>query len=299
VTKKHAHTVSPRRLDTSSPDELIATHARLQRLVVKAKAGKPPGSVNYDLSECESIDPGALLLMMYAGAKLGELGWDAYATGEGTAHAIVLHNLTHFNLSDEERKQFPKEVGEFPLRAVKDANHMVAELDDWASTVRQGAGANPEDVAEWQTQIAEVTTNAIQHGPTGLSPERQPMPPILLAGHADKQTRRVQLAVIDRGAGVPAVLRPKLPEHFKGEKDGRIIKEACRPGVTSRCSPQNQGAGLPTLVGMVKANGGTLQIFSHRGLVHVRNGKMYHRTHDKSDRRLEGTLTILTLRIGA
>jgi hypothetical protein len=283
----------PKPLLTATPDDVLRTHDSLQRLVRKAKSAPPGGGeVAYDLSQCSEIDPGAVLLMMYAGAMLGAAGWSAFATGDSPAMRKLGKNLRHLRLSPEDRKTLQIDVGEYPLRTVAERTTMVAELEDWANTVRQGTGAKPEEVATWSMQISEVITNGFQHGATNLE---RPFPEMLLIGGSDGA--RVQLAALDRGAGIPRVIEKYVASAVANKGDGALIKEACRPGVTSRCSPQNQGYGLPHLVDSVKRNGGTLQIFSQRGFVRVMNSRLTSRNFNRSARRLDGTLTIISLNV--
>jgi hypothetical protein len=286
----------PKPLLTTEPDLVLSTHDSLQRLLRKAKRAPNQGAhVAYDLSKCTDIDPGAVLLMMYAGQKLAENGWGAYATGESAAMRKLSKNLEHLRLLPENRATFVRDAGEYPLRSVDNRNTMVRELEEWALTVRQGTQAKPEDVAIWGMQISEVVTNGFQHGPTNLGHE---LPAILLAGGVNDAANRVQLAALDFGSGIPRVIEGFVSEAVRLKGDGALIREACKKGVTSHCSRQNQGYGLPHLIESVKQNGGTLQIFSHRGFVHVTaNGRTYARNYESSDRRLDGTLTIVSLRV--
>jgi len=250
--------------------------------------------VAVDLSEASDIDPGAVLLMMYTGWILLRRGWSLYVTGSGEALRKVSKNLQHLRLTAKDRPLFERDPGDYPLRQVKDKNNMVSELEDWAETVKKDTHAKEEHVAVWSMQIGEVVTNSFQHGPDGQGPVPVPPNVLLCGGFRDNH---VQLAALDTGRGIPASIKEVVADEVRQEGDAALIREACKLGVTSRSTRWNQGYGLPHLVDLVKENGGTVQIFSQRGLVHLRGQQLHKRNLEKSERRLNGTLTIVSLRV--
>ncbi len=293
---EYAFTVRPTRpLLTGTPQEILATHDTLQRLIRKTtgKAVLGTTDVAFDLSKVPDIDPGAVLLMMHAGHSLSSQGWEPYAidtTGQSLAMRKVSKNLQHLRLSPSDRINFPSNEGEYPLRAVFDRSSMVTELVDWSSTVQVGTTVEPEQVAMWGVQISEVVTNSFQHAPT---PPKKQLPPIYLAGGVRQGS--VQLAALDRGRGIPKTIEEVASEAMRKRGHGALIRHACKRGVTSHSTRQNQGAGLPDLIESVTRNGGTLTIFSQGGFVHLERGKLSHKNLERSDRRIAGTFTIVSL----
>jgi hypothetical protein len=284
-------------LTSSAPDRLVSTHAAVYRLVRDAKQIALLGAVNaslgWDVSDCQDLDPGAVLLLFHAAQQIGKLGYQTFATGDGPALKVLSDHLRHYHSPPDERRTIPKKLGDFLLREVRGPEHMVRELEEWAESVRAGTNATAEQVGSWQALIAEVTTNGIQHGKTGLG---HPLPPMLLVGRAYAESHQVVLAALDRGAGMPRVIETVLNPTQMAWRDGRKIAHACKPGVTSHCVRQNQGAGLPSLIAAVKKNGGSLQMMSREGLVCVRK-RVSSRSLNGLNAPLEGTLTVLTLRI--
>jgi hypothetical protein len=298
MSSKYVFTIRPKRaLVTRTPAELLATHDSLHRLVQKCGLHEPTPlehSVAIDLSEASDIDPGAVLLMMYTGWILLLRGWSLYVTGSGKGFRKVSRNIQHLRLTAKDRPLFERDPGDYPLRRVEHKDNMVSELENWAETVKKDTQAKEEQVAVWSMQIGEVVTNSFQHGPEDQNPSSM-QPNVFLCGGL--QENHVQLAALDTGRGIPASIREAVTEEVRQEGDAALIREACKLGITSRSTRWNQGYGLPHLVDLVKENGGTVQIFSHRGLVHLRGKKMHKRNLEKSERRLNGTLTIVSLRV--
>lgn len=286
-------------LQTRRPADLLKTYERLQRLHLSAAAlpaRNHRNNLKLEFSKCQSIDAGAILLIMYFVHTLNRMGWKTYAGGQGEAWQIIHTNLSHYLLPVAQRKSLvEKNPGAYLLREISRPNDMVKELEEWAESVVRGTKVNRSQLAMWQGQIAEVITNSFQHGPR-LLPSHS-LPPVLIAGRSYAQY--VQLAALDFGSGIPAVIRKALPERVLSLNDGRVISYACKSGVTSKCDRRNQGAGLPNLIDSTKANGGILQILSLNGLVHMSNKRIYTRDLSKlafeGGQVLAGTLTIISL----
>ncbi|MEZ4297742.1 MAG: hypothetical protein R3B70_22485 [Polyangiaceae bacterium] len=252
--------------------------------------------MKFDLTGCPEIDPGGLLLLMYHGLELKKRGWGTYLGGLGGTVKQVLLNLDHYLAPKDARASFDAPPGDFLLRGIDGKESMVAELMAWARTVQQATQASDERVALWQMQIAEVTTNGFQHGPR-LGPMSGDL---LINGKSYTERGEVQLAAIDFGAGIPRVIEI-IGRPAKCVGDGDLIAYACEKGVTSRCVPQNQGAGLDSLIQTVRSSGGRLLMLSNNGLLYtaadeqqVRNLKPRKKYGDQV---LNGTLTVINLRI--
>src|SRR5262249_49274174 len=155
-------------------------------------------NVKYGMTECPTIDPGGVLLLACASHELGAMKCNGWYEGEGKVLKAVASNLQHYLMPKDLRKTVCRQEGEYLLRGVSRADEMVKELDEWAESVKEAAKAPESQVALWQMQIAEVTTNGFQHGrvKTKLYPHEA-----LVAGAADPEKGIVQLAALDFGIG--------------------------------------------------------------------------------------------------
>jgi anti-sigma regulatory factor (Ser/Thr protein kinase) len=238
---------------------------------------------------------------MYAARDLRELGWEVFIAqrkNASAAFAAVLRHWEHYQAPKSERAAVDRDLGSYPLRGVISASDMVSELNEWAGCLAQAGDASEEDIALWTTHVSELTTNGFQHGKSQL-PAGRKLGPVLLAGSAGRRVGGAQLAVLDTGSGIPAVLRPHLGANFATSHDGKVIAEACRSGVTSRCEKSNQGVGLFSLSKAVKNTDGSLQIVSGNGMAHISHGRMYSKVlapHPTQHQVLSGTLTVITLK---
>ncbi|MCI0420804.1 MAG: DUF5050 domain-containing protein, partial [Acidobacteria bacterium] len=192
--------------------------------------------------------------------------------------------------------------GEYLLRRVGSREVLVSELEEWAETVKEGAEPPEDQVALWQMQISEVATNGFQHGIGTEPPENEDRGSILVAGRAYPDTKVVQLAALDFGATIPRVIQHVAAQlGRRRRRDSDLISFACKKGVTSRSVPQNQGAGLHSLVETVKQNkGGSLLILSGNGLCCFSDNGENKKTLSpmvSNHAVLEGTLTIINLKI--
>ena len=284
-----------------TPEETLATHRSFRRIVSKVVRDPAIKNVYFDLDACAKCDPGGLLLLRYAGDALGKHGRKGYVTHSGPSESYenIVENLHHLWERTVKKKakvaepapRVPSDDGKYLLRAIEDPNEMVREIGEWAETVKKGANAEPEEVACWQMQIAEVATNTFQHGKSGC---------IWISGSFYQKDSVVQLAAIDYGDTIPAVITPDATNKGRLGHDGDLIAYACEPGVTSRCVRQNQGSGLVSLIESVGSNRGRMQILSRNGLFHVNRTRKYQRNLQNNSELawLAGTLIILCLNVG-
>ena len=121
----------------------------------------------------------------------------------------------------------------------------------------------------------------------------------MVAGKAYEEKGRVEMGVLDFGAGIPRVIEQVASEEIRMKGDGRLIAHALKRGVTSRTVFENQGAGLHGIVDAVKDNRGRLLLLSGNGLVCVRNGRVSSRKlkGTSSQPNLNGTLAIIILNL--
>jgi hypothetical protein len=254
-------------------------------------------SILYDLSNCSSVDPGAVLLLCYAYELSLVQQRKVLITGSGPLIEELREHFRYYRERDPQKRDSSKHNGLYPLRGIENKENMLSALEQWAESVQRGTAATPEQVALWQMQIAEVTTNAFQHGP--VHKQQQLFRPVsIVAGKASGQI--VQLAALDFGSTIPRVITEVAKRNGIKNEDGALIKFACQKGITSRSVKQNQGAGLYTLQQTVTGSPqGILQILSGNGLALFSNGQEFVKTLDNDDTSpmLDGTLTIINLQI--
>jgi len=284
---------------------LISAHRKIQRLQRKALRRNGKVEARLDLQNCSDVDSGAMLLLIHSGVVLARRDISLVVMGPSPAFETVNRHLNHLRATKAQRSSIPAPPEDYLLRGVTRREDMVTEIESWAEGLQKAADADREEVALWQIQLAEVTTNSFQHG--GGQGGGRPPPTILVAGKATLSDGWVQIAALDLGSGIPKVIERALSGAVEGMHDGQKIAHACEPGVTSRCDRLNQGAGLAGLVRAVQNNGGRLQILSRNGLAHVSNGRMYPRklparaSYPSPAVRpwLDGTLTIINLRLNS
>ena len=280
---------------SDEPDTLLRTHRKLQKAVEKIQHNVSHGAVLLDLSQCEEIDPGGLLLMMYAFVQIwrGE-SLSLWYRSRGAVRTYLVENLDHFWEARSEREAEPSD--EFLLRRIRSREEMVRDLVQYADGLRKASYGSDREVAIWETQVGELTTNGFQHGPAlEDNPEASEPVMTMVAGKAYAKSR-VAMGVLDFGAGIPRVVEQVAPE-IAADGDGRLIAHALKRGVTSRTVPENQGAGLPGVVNAVKENSGSLLLLSGNGLAYVIDRRTNSRKLNgiATQPILEGTLAIITL----
>ena len=258
----------------------------------RAAHGNRQVEIVFNMDPCPRIDPGGLLLLLNAARRDRSIrSLVATENSSGAYHAIVdnIDNLA--GALDEARRLNQQRARRFLLRRILDPHEMVREVAEWAEMVRDGTRANAADVALWETQISEVAANTFQHAdaPDG----------VLVAGEAFPQRGYVQLAAIDFGKTIPLCIEAEAKKRSQSLDDGELLAFATQESVTSGCVVQNQGSGLPSLVEMVKNNGGTMQILSRDGFLRVKNRRKYRSKPKKAigSPILSGTLIVLNLKI--
>lgn len=287
------------RLTTDSPESSVATYESFASLVSRAilrDTGEDVGDAIFSLSDCETIDPGALLLMMGAGSVLAQHGWQPKVTGEGEIFALVVRHLNHF-LQNSSLPVDAEDTENYLLREIASPDSMVTELGKWSELVQRGTSASPMDVASWEYQIGEVAANGFQHGlqNQGLFGG---MEGVWIAGKS--ATDEVQLAALSHGRSIPTTIARVADQHRIPQDEGRRIELACQKGVTSRSVPENQGAGLWNLSEAVKQNGGKMLILSGSGMLFAEGGTQKTQTLPQKIPTLPvlaGTLTVVNLKI--
>ena len=244
------------------------------------------------MDPCPRIDPGGLLLLLNAARRDPDVRLAVSTETGSKTFDVITDNIDNLaGALDEARREHQEKSRRFLLRRIIDPNAMVDQVANWAAMVQRGTKASKADVALWETQISEVVANTFQHAhaPDG----------VLIAGEAFPNRGYVQLAAIDFGKTIPACIKPEAKKQCRSLEDGNLLAFATEDHVTSACASQNQGSGLPSLVEMVRQNGGSLQVLSRDGFLRVKNQRKYRNTPNKriGSPILSGTLIVINLKI--
>ena len=286
-------------LRSDDPDTLLRTHHKLQSAASKLQRKVANGNVLLDLSNCKEMDPGGLLLTMYAFAQV----WrkeklSLWVRSSAAVQAYLIQNLDHFWESRSERLDEPSD--EFLLRQIINREEMVQDINQYGDGLRKASYSSDREVAIWETQVGELTTNGFQHG-SALYVDQENGDPVMnmVAGKAYEKRSRVEMGVLDFGAGIPRVIERVAPEEICKSGDGSLIEYALEQGITSRSVSENQGAGLHGIVKAVNENKGRLLLLSGNGLVYVRNDRISSQKLEGTDEQptLAGTLAIIILNL--
>lgn len=123
--------------------------------------------------------------------------------------------------------------------------------------VAQSVGMTEESLAGVRVSLEEVLHNVRDHSGVQIG--------CTFAQHFPQRSR-IQIAISDFGAGIPAVVRTQLPD----TSDPAALRLACQEGFTTQSNVQNRGAGLPTLIKYVtQNNGGNVLIAAGHGALSV------------------------------
>lgn len=285
---------------SDAPDTLLRTHRKLQSGIRNILRNAKSGPVLLDISNCQVMDPGGLLLTMYAFSQIWrEKKFSLWYRSAGAVRTYLIENLSHFWESRAERDATDSD--EFLLRGLRSRAAMVRDLSHYAKGLRETPNVSDREVAIWETQVGELTTNGFQHG-GALNPKGDKARGIInmVAGKAYGDRKRVEMGVLDFGSGIPRVIEQVAPDSIREKGDGQLIAHALKRGITSKSVAENQGAGLYGIVNAVKENAGRLLVLSGSGLVCVRNNRISsRRLKEKAsgDATLNGTLAIIILHL--
>lgn len=109
--------------------------------------------------------------------------------------------------------------------------------------VGDAVGMSVESLAGVRVSLEEVMHNVRDHSGVEIG--------CTFAQHFPNKNR-IQIAISDFGAGIPNVVRRKMPM----TSDSAALRLACQEGFTTKSNVQNRGAGLPTLIKYVTQNNG-------------------------------------------
>ncbi len=97
-----------------------------------------------------------------------------------------------------------------------------------------------------------------------------------IAGEYLPGTKHLQFAINDVGVSIPGHLS-KLPRYQSGFSDAALIKEAFKEGVTGtegQVPRRHFGSGLPYIRGLTESVGGSLRVYSRRGLASLKDNEL-------------------------
>lgn len=140
--------------------------------------------------------------------------------------------------------------------------YLLKTLIPW---IGDAVGMSTESLAGVRVSLEEVLHNVRDHSGVEVG--------CTFAQHFPNKNR-IQIAISDFGAGIPNVVRNKLPD----TSDPAALRLACQEGFTTKSNVQNRGAGLPTLIKYVtQNNGGNVLIAA--GLGHLSAAPTPHGQH--------------------
>jgi anti-sigma regulatory factor (Ser/Thr protein kinase) len=126
------------------------------------------------------------------------------------------------------------------IHSAKAQEYLLKTLMPW---VGDSVGLSSESLAGVRVSLEEVLHNVRDHSGVQVG--------CTFAQHFPNRNR-IQIAISDFGAGIPTVVRRKLPD----TSDPAALRLACQEGFTTQSNVQNRGAGLPTLIKYVTQNNG-------------------------------------------
>lgn len=148
------------------------------------------------------------------------------------------------------------------IHSEKAQEYLLETLMPW---VGRAVGMTPASLAGVRVSLEEVLHNVRDHSGVQVG--------CTFAQHFPNKNR-IQIAISDFGAGIPSVVRRKLPD----TSDPAALRLACQEGFTTKSNVQNRGAGLPTLIKYVtQKNGGNVLIAA--GLGHLSAAPTPHGAH--------------------
>jgi anti-sigma regulatory factor (Ser/Thr protein kinase) len=129
-------------------------------------------------------------------------------------------------------------------------NYLLNTVMPW---VGSEVGMTPDSLAGVRVSLEEILHNVHDHSGVQIG--------CTFAQHFPNKSR-IQIAISDFGAGIPNVVRQKIPDIT----DPASLRAACQEGFTTKSNVQNRGAGLPTLIKYVTQNNrGNVLIASGHG----------------------------------
>jgi hypothetical protein len=230
----------------------------------------PLGLVHLDLSGVTFIWPAAITLLTTTVLRLRQDGFPVCITRPNSDKVDgYLNRMDFYALADVEADyawQRHSSEGRFcevvQARSEKEGEAVVGDLMRILDRSVEGVSTVYNAV---QYALLEIVNNVFHHA-------HSPTQAVVCAQLYTK-LRRVELAVVDSGRGIPASLsgNPELAGQFSTTPEA--IELATRPRVTGR-PDYNTGEGLFFTMEFVKANGGDACLHSQDGALWVRGGQV-------------------------
>lgn len=132
-------------------------------------------------------------------------------------------------------------------------------------------------------RVCEIYVNAFEHSDSRIG--------VFSCGQHYPRLRMVRLTAVDFGVGIPCNVRG-----FAGNRNihaSSAMKWAFQRGTTTRPGSSGGGVGLDLLKGLVRLNGGALQVFSHEGYAVLLSQSERYEERNKN---FEGTMVTISLR---
>jgi hypothetical protein len=205
--------------------------------------------IELDLSDCRTISHAAISLIYGASRQ--------FAFNYYTAQEKILKKLAdHLNWGTNTPHVDPASLHSIPLKFFKTGEEVIDYLDQhwlgpgWVSMSSELKGA-------LIGRTYEIFNNSFQHSDKGV---------VYSCGEHLRQARRLKLAIVDFGIGIPGSVRPFLKDKYNlpfDPNDVSCMKWAMQPRMTTKPGKGHEGIGLDLLREMVEKNQGKLDIYSH------------------------------------
>lgn len=123
---------------------------------------------------------------------------------------------------------------------------------DLVPWIANRVGLEPESIDSVKASLEEIFNNVYDHAGVQRG---------CVFAQFFPNLNRIQVAISDPGAGIPTVVRRKLPTFT----DEQALVKACEKGFTTQSNVRNRGVGLDNLIRFVtRVNGGSVQLVSGR-----------------------------------
>lgn len=132
-------------------------------------------------------------------------------------------------------------------------------------------------------KVCEIYVNAFEHSDSRIG--------VFSCGQHYPRLRMVRLTAVDFGVGIPCNVRGFVKN--QSIHASSAMKWAFQRGTTTRPGSSGGGVGLDLLKGLVRLNGGALQVFSHEGYAVLLSQSERYEERTKN---FEGTMVTITLR---
>lgn len=228
------------------------------------------GPVHLDLGGVTFIWPAAITLLTTTVLRLRQDGFEVRITRPTSEKADGYLNRIDFYALTEVQADYPwrryDSGGRFrevvQVQSEEEGEAVVGEVMAILDRNVAGVGAIHDAV---HYAFLEIVNNVFHHA---QSPTQA-----VICAQSYPRLRRVELAVVDSGRGIPASLGQNQELAGQFATAAEAIELAVRPRVTGR-PDYNTGEGLFFTLEFIKANGGDARVHSQDGALWVRQGQV-------------------------